>query len=80
MNAIWLRKPLGYDRHILLAEAPVKIGDSARLNNGYFEETFVAIEKSEAEIVNKKYIKVKMQGEDTKTFKDVYYKILEEEI
>jgi hypothetical protein len=75
MNAIWLRKPLGYDRHILLADDPVEIGDFARLNNGYFEETFIAIEKSEVEIVNKKYIKVKMQGQDTKTFNYVYYKL-----
>lgn len=70
-NAPWIRKPSGYDRHIFLAEAPVKIGDSAYLNNGYFEENFVAIEKS---IVNEKYVKVKMQGQDTKTFKYVYYK------
>lgn len=69
-NASWIRKPTGYDRHILLAEAPVEIGDSAYLNNGSFEENFVAIEKS---IVNEKYVKVKMQGRDTKTFKYVYY-------
>lgn len=74
MNAIWLRKPLGYDRHILLADDPVEIGNSARLSNGYFEEDFVAIEKSDAIIVGKKYVKVKMQGQDTKTFKYVYYK------
>lgn len=66
-DAPWVRKPSGYDRHIFLAEAPVEIGDSAYLNNGYF----VAIEKS---IVNEKYVKVKMQGQDTKTFKYVYYK------
>lgn len=75
MNGIWLRKPYGYDKHILLADDPVEIGDSARLSNGYFEENFVAIEKSEVEILSEKYFKVKMQGEDTKTFKDVYYKI-----
>lgn len=74
MNAIWLRKPLGYDRHILLADEPVEIGNSARLNNGYFDEDFVAIEKSEVEIANQKYIKTKMQGQDTKTFKDIYCK------
>lgn len=75
MNGIWLRKPYGYDKHILLADSPVEIGNSARLNNGYFEEDFVAIEKSETEIADKKYIKVKMQGQDTKRFKDVYYKL-----
>jgi hypothetical protein len=75
MNGIWLRKPLGYDKHILLADNPVEIGNSARLNNGYFDEDFVAIEKSDAVIADKKYVKVKMQGQDTKTFKDVYYKL-----
>lgn len=74
MNAIWLRKPNGYDKHILLADNPVEIGNSARLSNGYFDEDFVATERSEVEIVNKKYVKVKMQGQDTKTFKYVYYK------
>lgn len=74
MNRIWLRKPYGYDKHILLADSPVEIGNSARLNNGYFEEDFVAIEKSDAVIADKKYIKVIMQGQDTKTFKDVYYR------
>lgn len=74
MNGIWLIKPNGYDKHILLADNPVEIGNSARLSNGYFDEDFVAMEKSEVEIVNKKYVKVKMQGQDTKTFKDVYYK------
>lgn len=74
MNGIWLRKPLGYDRHILLADNPIDIGNSARLNNGYFDEDFVAIEKSDVEIVGKKYVKVKMQGQDTQTFKDVYYR------
>lgn len=75
MNAIWLRKPNGYDKHILLAEAPIEIGNSARLNNGYFDEDFVAMEKSDAVIADKKYIKVKMQGQDTKTFKYVYYEV-----
>ena len=74
MNRIWLIKPNGYDKHILLADNPVEIGNSARLSNGYFEEDFVAIEKSDAVIADKKYVKVKMQGQDTKTFKDVYYK------
>lgn len=74
MNGIWLIKPNGYDKHILLADNPVEIGNSARLNNGYFDEDFVAIEKSDAVIADKKYIKVIMQGQDTKTFKDVYYK------
>lgn len=74
MNRIWLRKPCGYDKHILLADSPVEIGNSARLNNGYFEEDFVAIEKSDAVIADKKYIKVTMQGQDTKTFTDVYYR------
>lgn len=35
MNGIWLRQPLGYDKHILLANSPVEIGDTARLNNGF---------------------------------------------
>lgn len=74
MNGIWLIKPYGYDKHILLADSPVEIGNSARLNNGYFEEDFVAIEKSDAVIADKKYIKVIMQGQDTKTFTDVYYR------
>lgn len=74
MNGIWLRKPDGYDKHILLADSPVEIGDSARLNNGYYDEDFVAIEKSETEIADKKYIKVTMQGRDSKTFNDVYYR------
>ena len=74
MNGIWLRKPNGYDKHILLADNPVEIGNSARLNNGYFDEDFVAIKKSDAVIAGKRYIKVIMQGQDTKTFKDVYYK------
>lgn len=75
MNAIWLRKPNGYDKHILLADNPIEIGNSARLNNGYFDEDFVAMEKSDAVIANKKYVKVKMQGQDTKMFKYVYYKV-----
>ena len=74
MNGIRLIKPNRYNKHILLADNPVEIGNSARLNNGYFEEDFVAIEKSDAVIADKKYVKVKMQGQDTKTFKDVYYK------
>ena len=75
MNRIWLRKPDGYDKHILLADNPVEIGNSARLSNGFFDEDFVAMEKLDAVIANKKYIKVIMQGQDTKTLKDVYYKL-----
>lgn len=74
MNRIWLSKPNGYDKHILLAENSIEIGNFARLSNGYFDEDFVAMEKSDAVIADKKYVKVKMQGQDTKTFKDVYYK------
>lgn len=74
MNTIWLKKPNGYNKHILLADNPVEIGNSARLSNGYFDEDFVAMEKSDTVIADGKYVKVKMQGQDTKTFKDVYYK------
>ena len=74
MNGVWLIKPNGYDKHILLADNPVEIGNSARLSNGYFDENFVAMEKSDAVIADGKYVKVKMQGQDTKTFKYVYYK------
>ena len=74
MNGIWLVKPNGHDKHILLADNPIDIGNSARLNNGYFDEDYIAIEKSDVKIVNKQYVKVKMQGQDTKTYKDVYYK------
>lgn len=75
MNTIVrLIKPYGYDKTILRIDSPISIGDSVTLNNGYYDEKYVAISQENVEICGGNYIKTNMTGQITGDQKEVYYK------
>ena len=73
-TVIRLIKPDGWDRTILLSDRPLEIGEYITLNNGYGMEIFKAIGKERTDINGKNHIKVTVEGTETTTIKNVYYR------
>ena len=75
MNTIVrLIKPYGHDKTILRIDDPICIGNSLTLNNGYYDEEFVAISQENVEICGKNYVKTNLTGQTTGDQKEVYYR------